>query len=358
MPAGVPPKGLGSAEPTQGWQGQRGHARKVRGQNRKERALLMGRGESRTAALQLMSLQAEPVAVPMECVAVPMEHVAVPRECVAVPMEQANLPTGLPASHRERGRGDVEGRVERRPRDGNVQNIRGIWERKGKAHFARGTTSVVWGPNICRREHGGRAFWENISDIIPTVSGVLRFGYKWPSNVFVRFVLLVPGAHRDPGFVLTWEINHSLDSMAEFSCVGKGGGSGEGEICVNAGENQPESLCAMCCWEEGAARIPGERLVVPRKAMRRLRAEGSVPSTEVPHGCCRARAGAGGAGGRGGPRRDAVSFAARRQNESDVRQPGCGHDGSPVPEPQRRERQRGTSPALWCGRFIVSPSCL
>ena len=101
MPAGVHPKGLGSAEPTQGWQGQRGHARKVRGQNRKERALLMGRGESRTAALQLMSLQADPVAVPMECVAVPMEHVAVPRECVAVPMEQANLPTGLPA--RERG---------------------------------------------------------------------------------------------------------------------------------------------------------------------------------------------------------------------------------------------------------------
>lgn len=110
---------------------------------------------------------------------------------------------------------------------------------------------MVWGPNICRREHGGRAFWENISDIIPTVSGVLRFGYKWPSNVFVRFVLLVPGAHRDPGFVLTWEINHSLDSMAEFSCVGKGGGSGEGEICVNAGENQPESLCAMCCGRRG-----------------------------------------------------------------------------------------------------------
>lgn len=106
---------------------------------------------------------------------------------------------------------------------GNVQNIRGIWERKGKAHFARGTTSVVWGPNICRREHGGRAFWENISDIIPTVSGMLGFGYKWPSNVFVRFVLLVPGAHRDPCFVLTWEINHSLGSMAEFSCAGKGG---------------------------------------------------------------------------------------------------------------------------------------
>lgn len=82
---------------------------------------------------------------------------------------------------------------------------------------------MVWGLNICRRAHGGTAFWENISDIIPTVSGVLGFGYKWPSNVFVRFVLLVPGAHRDPCFVLTWEINHSLGSMAEFSCAGKGG---------------------------------------------------------------------------------------------------------------------------------------
>lgn len=82
---------------------------------------------------------------------------------------------------------------------------------------------MVWGLNICRREHGGKAFWENISDIIPTVSGVLGFGYKWPSNVFVRFVLLVPGAHRDPCFVLTWEINHSLGSMAEFSCAGKWG---------------------------------------------------------------------------------------------------------------------------------------
>lgn len=144
---------------------------------------------------------------------------------------QAGLPAWLSAM--ERGRGDVEGRVEGRPRDSNVQNIRGIWERKGKAHFARGTTSVVWGPNICRREHGGRAFWENISDIIPTVSGVLGFGYKWPSNVFVRFVLLVPGAHRDPCFVLTWEINHSLDSMAEFSCVGKGGGweRGRRDLC-------------------------------------------------------------------------------------------------------------------------------
>jgi len=116
--------------------------------------------------------------------------------------------------------------------EGNVQNIRGIWERKGKAHFARGTTSVVWGPNICRREHGGRAFWENISDIIPTVSGVLGFGYKWPSNIFVRFVLLVPGAHRDPCFVLTWEINHSLGSMAEFSCTGKGGWEqGRRDLC-------------------------------------------------------------------------------------------------------------------------------
>lgn len=116
--------------------------------------------------------------------------------------------------------------------EGNVQNIRGIWERKGKAHFARGTTSVVWGLNICRQEHGGRAFWENISDIIPTVSGVLGFGYKWPSNVFVRFVLLVPGAHRDPCFVLTWEINHSLGSMAEFSCAGKGGWEqGRRDLC-------------------------------------------------------------------------------------------------------------------------------
>lgn len=172
--------------------------------------------------------------------------------------------------------------MEGRPRDSNVQNIRGIWERKGKAHFARGTTSVVWGPNICRREHGGRAFWENISDIIPTVSGVLGFGYKWPSNVFVRFVLLVPGAHRDPCFVLTWEINHSLDSMAEFSCVGKGGGwgggSGEGEICVNSRENQPESLRAMCWREEGAACIPGERAVVPLETTACLGAEARAPS--------------------------------------------------------------------------------
>lgn len=27
-------------------------------------------------------------------------------------------------------------------------------------------------------------------------------------------------------------------------------------------------------------------------------------------------------------------------------------------EPQRRERQRGTSLVLWCGYFIVSPGCL
>lgn len=184
--------------------------------------------------------------------------------------------------------------MEGRPRDGNVQNIRGIWERKGKAHFARGTTSVVWGPNICRREHGGRAFWENISDIIPTVSGVLGFGYKWPSNVFVRFVLLVPGAHRDPCFVLTWEINHSLDSMAEFSCVGKGGGSGEGEICVNSTENQPESLRAMCWREEGAACIPGERAVVPLETTACLGAEARAPSAEELGTLCRPWAGAGG----------------------------------------------------------------
>lgn len=56
MLAGVPPRGLGSVEPTQGWQGLRGHAQKERGQNRrKERALLMGRGERCVAALQLVS---------------------------------------------------------------------------------------------------------------------------------------------------------------------------------------------------------------------------------------------------------------------------------------------------------------
>lgn len=110
---------------------------------------------------------------------------------------------------------------------------------------------MVWGPNICRREHGGKAFWENISDIIPTVSGVLGFGYKWPSNVFVRFVLLVPGAHRDPCFVLTWEINHSLGSMAEFSCAEKGGWErGRRDLC-ELSENQPKSLHAMCWREEG-----------------------------------------------------------------------------------------------------------
>lgn len=125
---------------------------------------------------------------------------------------------------------------------------------------------MVWGPNICRREHGGKAFWENISDIIPTVSGVLGFGYKWPSNVFVRFVLLVPGAHRDPCFVLTWEINHSLGSMAEFSCAGKGEGGvgkGEGEICVNSAKKQPKSLHAMCWREEGGCLHPWGELGGP-----------------------------------------------------------------------------------------------
>lgn len=99
----------------------------------------------------------------------------------------------------------------------------GHFREKGESSFCKRNNICGVGPNICRREHGGKAFWENISDIIPTVSGVLGFGYKWPSNIFVRFVLLVPGAHRDPCFVLTWEINHSLGSMAEFSCAGKGG---------------------------------------------------------------------------------------------------------------------------------------
>lgn len=64
MLAGVPPRGLGSGEPTQSWQDLRGHAQKARSQNgERERALLMGRGERRTAALQLTSRPMERVAI-------------------------------------------------------------------------------------------------------------------------------------------------------------------------------------------------------------------------------------------------------------------------------------------------------
>lgn len=67
-----------------------------------------------------------------------------------------------------------------------------MFEMNREACLARTTTSVVRTLNICRRAFfwRGKVFWENISDLIPAVSGVVGFDYKWPLNVLVRFVLL------------------------------------------------------------------------------------------------------------------------------------------------------------------------
>lgn len=142
---------------------------------------------------------------------------------------------------------------------------------------------------------------------------------------------------------------------------------------MNSRENQPESLRAMCWREEGAACIPGERAVVPLETTACLGAEARAPSARGAWHTL--QAGGGGTGHRGSragsPRaaavpghpapscRCAACSAARGGDESDVRWLGRGRDGfAPSAEPQRSERQRGMSLALWCGCFIVSPSCL
>lgn len=102
-----------------------------------------------------------------------------------------------------------------------MQKTSGVLGNNREACLARGTTSVVWTLNICRRGGWpGRVFWENISDLIPAVSGVVGFGYKWPLNVLVRFVLLGFRGMQRPLHCANLGNKRWLALMAKFICGG------------------------------------------------------------------------------------------------------------------------------------------